>query len=407
MTDEPARGNYLRRFAVRLWPPASNDGYLFFLEMVPLANTESRYCKRSSPGWADMMEHGTENAFWQERTMLPHLTQGASVVLTLSGWYDANNFYGALHAFGAIERQSSATDYAIVIGPWTHGQWAGDSDRTVGERDHGINASPYYEDETLLPFFDGHLKGIGWAVHPKAWVFETGEGRWRTFDQWPPKESASQSICFDAGRTLAFAPPAADRAAGEDAWITDPANPAPFVPGKSTDMDPDNMARDQRFAARRPDVVSYRGEALREALTIGGPVSSELFVSTTGSDGDWIVKLIDVHPDGFQALVRGDVVRAKFRHSLTTPDALVPGQATRIAFEMPDVFRTLRRGHRLMVQMQGSWFPLVDRNPQRFVASYRAGAGDFQKATQRLHGCASRPRMQVASFVVLVSTLGV
>lgn len=378
----------------------TDDGYRFFLEMGSLANAESRYFKKASPGWTDMMEHGTYDAFWQARTILPHLNKIAPAVLTVGGWYDANNFYGALHVFGAIERQSPTTDNAMVIGPWTHGQWIRDSGRIVGQLDNGINSSRLYQDEILLPFFERHLKGNGWAGHPKVWVFETGgEGRWRTFDQWPPKDATSQSIYFHSGRTLTFAPPSKDQRPGADAWVTDPSNPVPFEQGKSTDMNPDYMARDQRFSANRPDVVSYRGEVLRTDLTIGGPVSPELYVSSTGSDGDWIVKLIDVHPDGFQELVRGDVVRAKFRNSLTTPDSLVPGQVTKIAFEMPDVFHTFRRGHQLMVHVQGSWFPLVDRNPQRFLDIYRARDSDFHTATQRLYRGPSTPSRIVVHVV--------
>jgi len=229
--------------------------------------------------------------------------------------------------------------------------------------------------------------------HPKAWVFETGSNRWRTFDDWPPRQASSRSIYFGPNGTLTTVPPPAS-AAGVEEWVTDPANPVPFVPGNSTDMDPDYMARDQRFTEGRPDVVTYTGAALGEDLSIAGPVAPELYVSTTGTDGDWVVRLIDVHPDGFQELVRGDVVRAKFRNSLTTPEPVPPGEVTRLELVMPDVFHTFRKGHRLMVQLQGSWFPLVDRNPQRFVDIYRAKGADFQAATQRLHrGPAMRSRI--------------
>ena len=363
----------------------TDDGYDFFLKLGPLANAEKKYFRGRSPGWTDMMRHGTYDDFWKARNILPHMKGIKPAVLTVGGWYDANNFYGALHLFGAIERQSPGTDNAIVIGPWDHGQWARDSGVFVGKLAFGARTADTYQRDILMPFFESHLKGTGWAKHPKAWVFETGSNRWRTFDQWPPKESASRSVYLDAGNRLATEPPQRTTDKAYEEWVTDPANPAPFVPGKSTDMDPDYMAQDQRFGAARPDAVIYNGETLTADLTIAGPVTPTLFVSTTGTDGDWVVKLIDVHPDGFQELVRGDVVRAKFRRSLTRPEPMTPGEVTQIDFTMPDVFHTFRRGHRMLVQVQGSWFPLVDRNPQTFVDIYKAKASDFRKASQRVY----------------------
>lgn len=362
----------------------TDDGYRFFLELGPLANVESRYFKGDVPGWTEMMEHGTYDAFWRARSILPHLVNVRPAVLTVGGWYDANNFYGAIKVFEAIERQSPATDNAIVIGPWMHGQWARDSGRRAGALDFGANTSPYYHESILLPFFEHHLKGTGPWPHPKAWVFETGANAWRTFDAWPPPDARARAIHLAAaGRLAQRAPEATDRSA--ESWVSDPASPVPFVGGRSTDMDPDYMARDQRFAESRPDVVSYRGEVLQAPLTIAGAVRAELVVSTSGTDGDWVVKLIDVHPDGFQQLVRGDVMRARFRRSMEHPEAMTPDQPTEMAFDMPDVFHTFRPGHRMLVQVQGSWFPLVDRNPQTFVDIYRARAEDFRAATQRVH----------------------
>ena len=363
----------------------TTDGYQFFLGLGPLANAESKYFKGQVPGWTEMMEHGTYDDLWKSRNILPHVKNVTPAVLTVGGWYDANNFYGALHLFETIERQSPRTDNAIVIGPWYHGQWARDPGAAVGKLAFGTNTSDEYQNNILMPFFEAHLKGQGQAKHPKAYVFETGTNRWRTFETWPPKEGASRSIYLSPGNSLSFAPPRSEAGSQFEEWVTDPAKPVPFVPGPSTDMDPDYMAQDQRFGDSRPDVVNYRGETLTEDLTIAGPVSPTLFVSTTGTDGDWVVKVIDVHPDGFQELVRADVVRAKFRKSFEKPEPLVPGQITQVDFEMPDVFHTFQRGHQMLVQVQGSWFPLVDRNPQTFVDIYRAKATDFQKASQRVY----------------------
>ncbi|MFN8572065.1 MAG: CocE/NonD family hydrolase [Gemmatimonadaceae bacterium] len=376
----------------------TDDGYAFFLSLGSLANADRKYLKGQSPGWTDMMRHGSYDDFWKARNLLPHVKAIAPAVLTVGGWYDANNFYGALHLFETIEKQSPSTDNAVVIGPWYHGQWARDSGVAVGALSFGERTSDYYQREILLPFFESHLKGQSLAKHPKAWVYETGANKWRTFDQWPPKESATQAIYLNANHTLTDEPPRTESQTPFEEWVTDPANPVPFTGPKGTDMDPDYMAQDQRFGEARPDVVSYRGDVLTQDVTIAGPVSPTLFVSTTGTDGDWVVKLIDVHPDGLQELVRGDVVRAKFRKSFTTPQPLTPGAVTQLDFVMPDVFHTFKRGHRMLVQVQGSWFPLVDRNPQTFTNIYAAKEKDFRKASQRVYRtpqASSRVVMQV------------
>lgn len=369
----------------------TDDGYRFFLELGPLANAERRHFKGTSPGWTDMMRHGTYDDFWKARAILQHVRGIRPAVLTVGGLYDANNYYGALQLHRTLEAHSPGTDHAIVIGPWLHGQWARDSGVTAGTLSFGSRTADTYQRDILLPFFEGHLKRDGMGPHPAAWVFETGRNAWRTFDRWPPPAARTQAIHLGAGGTLSGAPPADDAAPALEEWVSDPAAPVPFLGGAGTDMEPDYMARDQRFAAGRPDVIAYRGEALAEDLTIAGPVSPTLYVSTTGTDGDWVVKLIDEHPDGFQELVRGDVMRAKFRKSFSRPEPLVPGQVTQLDFEMPDVFHTFRRGHRMLVQVQGSWFPLVDRNPQTFVDIYKAKPSDFRRATQRIHRSAAHP----------------
>lgn len=363
----------------------TTDGVKFFLEMGALRDAERKYFKGRSPGWSDMMRHGTYDAFWQARNILPHIRNITPAVLVVGGVYDPNNYYGALELFKAIGRQSPSTDHAIVIGPWLHGQWARDSARFAGELQFGARTADFFQQEIVLPFFEATLKEKGPWTHPRAWVFETGRNRWRTFAQWPPVESREQSIYLGDNRSLAGKGPGDSRARGFEEWVTDPAKPIPFVPTGGIDMDPDYMGRDQRFSASRPDVVAYRGEPLASDLTIAGPIRPTLFVSTTGTDGDWVVKLIDEHPDGFQELVRGDVMRAKFRESFTKPTPLTPGKVARLDFTMPDVFHTFRRGHRMLVHVQGSWFPLVDRNPQVFTDIYKAKASDFRAATQRVY----------------------
>ena len=362
----------------------TKDGYKFFLDMGPLANAEATIFKNQSPGWTEFMEHGDYDTFWQVRNILPHLKKIRPAVLTVGGWYDANNFYGALHVFETIEKQSPETDNAIVIGPWTHGQWARDEGSKIGQLTFGSKTGEEFQATMLLPFFNYHLKGKGERLKGKAFVYETGGNKWHTLDSWPPKQAVSRAINLSTGGTLSFNPPkAGDKPSDE--YVSDPAKPVPSVPGQSTDMDPDYMAQDQRFTTGRPDVLFYQGEPLTEELTIAGPVSPTLFVTTSGTDGDWVVRVIDVHPDGFQELVRGDVMRGKFRKSFAKPEAMVPGKVTRIDFTMPDVYHTFKPGHRMRVQVQSSWFPLVDRNPQKFVDIYHATAADFQKATMRVY----------------------
>jgi putative CocE/NonD family hydrolase len=362
----------------------TDDGYRFFLEMGPLANAEAKYFKGQSPGWTEFMEHGTYDKFWRDRNILPHLKNITPAVLTVGGFYDANNYYGALHVFQAIEKQSPGTDNAIVIGPWSHGQWAVNDGSKLGQLTFGSKTGEEFQATMLIPFFEYHLKAKGVRLPAKAYVYETGSNRWHKLDSWPPKQAVSRSIYLDAGGTLSTqAPPKRD--AGVDSYVSDPANPVPFVGAKSTDMDPDYMAQDQRFVAGRPDVLFYQGQPLTEELTVAGPVSPTLFVTSSGTDGDWIVKVIDVHPDGFQELVRGDVVRAKFRNNFERPEPLVPGKVAQLDFAMTDVYHTFRKGHRMMVQVQSSWFPLVDRNPQKFVDIYKATAADFQNATVQVH----------------------
>ena len=367
----------------------TTDGYQFFLDMGPLATAEAKYFQGQSPGWTDFMDHGNYDAFWQARNILPHLKNIRPAVMTVGGWYDANNFYGALHVFESIERQSPGTDNAIVIGPWYHGQWARDEGSKVGQLTFGSKTGEEYQATMLLPFFDYHLKGKGARPHTKAYVYETGANRWRTFDTWPPKQAVSRAINLAAGGALSYERPKGG-ATPADEYVSDPAKPVPSVPGQSTDMDPDYMAQDQRFVNGRPDVLVYQGEPMGEDLTIAGPVSPTLFVTSSGTDGDWVVKVIDVHPDGFQELVRGDVMRAKFRNSFEKPEPLVPGKVAQVDFTMPDVFHTFRKGHRMMVQVQSSWFPLVDRNPQTFVDIYHATAADFRKATMRVYRSGSQ-----------------
>ena len=258
-----------------------------------------------------------------------------------------------------------------------------------------------------MPFFEYYLKSKGDLKLPKAWVFQTGTNQWLKFNAWPPRETRAKAFYLSAEGRLSSTPPAATASAGYDEYVSDPAKPVPYVNKVAIRVLPEFMAEDQRFAAARPDVLAYRTEVLEADLAVAGPIQAELFVATSGTDSDWIVKLIDVYPNdcpdpnpnpaavcmgGYQQLVRGDVMRGKFRNSFEKPEPFVRGQPTPVRFTLPDVCHVFRTGHRLMIQVQSTWFPLVDRNPQAFVDIYSAKPSDFHASTQCVYRAATSPR---------------
>jgi hypothetical protein len=376
----------------------TDDGYAFFLAMGPLANADRKYIKGGAPFWNDMMAHGTDDAFWEARRVGPHLQNVKPAVLTVSGWYDANNLHGALIVHEAITRQSPATSNRIALGPWSHGQWSRGTGDALGDLRFGTKTSEFFRDSIEFSFFKFYLEGGEILNLAPATAFETGSNRWRTFDSWPPKAATPKALYLHSAGALSLVAPLRGEGEAFDQYVSDPAEPVPFLERHNTGMKPDYMAYDQRFTSARPDVLVYRSEPLATDLTIAGSVRPTLFVSTSGTDSDWIVKLIDVHPDsssndgttnattgGFEELVRGDVMRGKFRDSYSHPEPFVPGKVEKVSFGMDDVLHTFKKGHRIMVHIQSSWFPLVDRNPQQFVDIYNAKPTDFVKATERIY----------------------
>ncbi len=370
----------------------TSDGYAFFLEMGPLPAANEKYLKGGIPFWNDVMAHGTYDAFWQARNLRPHLRDVHPAVLTVGGWYDAENLYGSLQVHRALDRQSPATDHRLVVGPWFHGGWERSTGEHLGDVRFGSATSEFYQTRIEFPFFMHHLKGAPDPGLPAAYVFQTGTNQWRTFDAWPPRQVKAVDLWFGPKETLAFAPPAQD---GEARWTSDPAHPVPYYNGVTIGMAQDYMTADQRFAGRRPDVAVFRTPPLEQDVTLAGPIRADLWVTTTGTDADWVVKVIDVYPDGYtqeggaamggyEQLVRGEAMRGKFRDSFEKPEPFVPGKPTEVAFSLNDVCHTFAKGHRIMVQIQSSWFPLMDRNPQVFVDIYHAKPTDFRPAEQRL-----------------------
>jgi putative CocE/NonD family hydrolase len=378
------------------------DGYEFFLKMGVLSNADARYFKGEVPFWEEMQQHGTYDAYWKARNLRPHLKDVKPAVMTVGGWFDAENLFGALECYRNIEATSPGISNTLVMGPWYHGQWGGRGNpgESLGHVKFDARTSDFYRQSIEFPFFEHHLKGSPDPQLPEAYVFETGANQWRKFDAWPPKSARPHSIVLLGDGKLELDGKLETDAAGFSEFVSDPSKPVPSNPDIAIGMTREYMVDDQRFAARRPDVLVFQSEPLETDLTLAGPVRPSLTVSTTGTDSDWVVKLIDVYPDdfpdpdpnptgvkmgGFQQLVRGDVMRGKFRDSFEQPKPFEPGQPTALKMKMNDVFHTFKTGHRIMIQVQSSWFPLVDRNPQTFVDIYQAKPADFQKATQRVY----------------------
>jgi uncharacterized protein len=379
------------------------DGYQFFLDMGPLHNANDKYYKDRIAFWNDICAHPNYDDFWQARNLLPHLNDCAPAVMTVGGWFDAEDLYGALTIYQAVEAQNPGIVNVLVMGPWQHGGWNRTDGNRLGNILFDARTSTFYRDEIERPFFAHFLKDEGELTLPEAYVFETGANQWRTFDDWPPPHVTEKNLFVREDSGLSFEPPTdtAD-AAAYDEFISDPAKPVPFSEAIAIGMTREYMTDDQRFAARRPDVLAYQTPPLEEDITLAGPILAELWVSTSGTDSDWIVKLIDVFPPdapdhdhladdrhmgGYQMMVRSEVIRGRFRNSYEHPEPFTPNQPTYVDLPLQDVLHTFKKGHRIMVQIQSTWFPLVDRNPQKYVDNIYLDAReeDFTKATQRVY----------------------
>jgi putative CocE/NonD family hydrolase len=381
------------------------DSYQFYLRAGNIANLDKLYLKGSNWLFNDQFKHTTYDSYWQARDLSRHMKNVHCAVLVVGGWYDAEDLSGPFRTFNAISKFNPQTPATLVEGPWVHGGWARSDGSSLGDVKFNAKTSEYFRVNVQFPFFEHYLKGKG-SEQPRAVVFETGMNVWRKLDAWPPPAAKAKTLYFHAGGKLSFDPPV--ESAGVDEYLSDPAHPVPFV-GYTTDTVPQRyMVDDQRFASYRPDVLVYQTEPLQEDVTIAGPVSPRLKIASSGTDSDFDVKLIDVYAEeftepngvpqgnkrvldappvlmgGYQQLLRGEPFRAKFRNSLEKPEPLTPGKLTEIDFTMPDLYHTFRRGHRIMVQVQSSWFPLTDRNPQTFTDIPNAKPEEFHKATEEI-----------------------
>jgi uncharacterized protein len=395
----------------------TKDDYEFYLNSGPIAGL-SHYLEGKSALWDDQVRHDTYDEYWKVRNLAPHLKNIHCAVLNVGGWFDAEDLHGPLATFQAIDKNNSEIFNALVMGPWVHGGWGWRDGDHLGRVEFSANTGSYYRSNILFPFFEQYLKGYGDAHLPKAYVFETGTNVWRKYSTWPPRDAQAKTLYFHANGGLSFDPPGVEQSFFDE-YISDPAKPVPFVNYVAQEVPQEYMVSDQRYAASRTDVLVYQTPVLQEDVTIAGPISPRLFVSTTGTDSDFDVKLIDVYPPdfpdskmdaprtgdtplndvpppaftmgGYQQLVRGEPFRGKFRHSFEKPEPFTPGKVEEIKANLPDVNHTFRRGHRIMVQIQSSWFPLTDRNPQTFVNIPDAKPSDFVKATERLYHTKTEP----------------
>jgi putative CocE/NonD family hydrolase len=392
----------------------TQDGYDFYLKMGPVSDAKSLYFKDPNWLWDDQVAHDTYDDYWKARNIAPHMKNIHCAVLTVGGWFDAEDLQGPFSTFAAIGHNNPEIFNGIVVGPWVHGGWARYDGNHLGSVGFASNTGQFFRSKILFPFFEQYLKDGSDAKLPVAYVFETGTNTWREYPSWPPKNMESKTLYLRENGGLAFDPPSAESNAADE-YVSDPDKPVPFVGYPATSVPQEYMVADQRFAASRSDVLVYQTEPLEQDVTIAGPVSPKLFVSTTGTDSDWVVKLIDVYPPdypddtpasatppndvpppsikmaGFEQLVRGEPMRGKFRKSFEHPEAFTPGKVEEVNFNMPDINHTFRRGHRIMVQVQSSWFPLTDRNPQAFENIPDAKPEDFKKATEKVYRSKSQP----------------
>jgi len=391
----------------------SQDNYEWYLKTGALKNI-MKLTGDSIAFWKDLYNHPNRDAWWQARNARVALYDIKPAMLVVGGLFDAEDCFGAWNVFKALKTQSPATNSHVVMGPWYHGEWASNDGTHLGNVQFGSNTSWWYQNNIELPFFNYYLKGKGPEPKlPAATIFFSGANEWKQFDQWPPKQAQEQAIYLQSGGGLAWTAPAQKGSYSE--YISDPAHPVPYTEDVHFQRTREYMTDDQRFASRRTDVLTFETPVLDEDLTLAGPVIADLKVSLSSTDADFVVKVIDVFPDdfhygdapaqpmrghdmpagypmgGYQMLVHGEVMRGRFRESFEKPIPFTPNKVETVKFAIPDVAHTFKKGHRLMVQVQSTWFPLVDRNPQKFVDIYTAEDSDFQKETIRVFHDSEHP----------------
>jgi len=379
------------------------DTFSWYLSLGPLANIDVRFFHGRIPTWNDFVTHPDYDEFWKRQTLIPHIRDVKVPTLNVAGWWDQEDFYGPLAIYQALERYDVKGLNYLVVGPWNHGGWREGLGDRLGPISFDNATGKLFREEIEAAWFSHYLKDIGSLNLPEALTFEAGSNRWRRWDAWPPTANTEeQRLYFGADRALSRVAPTDDGGASFDSYLSDPAHPVPyrrrpiqatyFLAGSEWDA---WLVQDQRFVDQRADVLSWESKPLEADLAIAGEVTAHLFASTTGSDADWIVKLIDVYPEhnpenwdlaGFQLMVANEVFRGRYRKSFEKPEPITPGAVLEYSFSLHTQNYTFRKGHRVMVQVQSTWFPLIDRNPQTFVPNiFKAKDADFRPATHRIY----------------------
>lgn len=385
----------------------TQDGYYFYESITPLTKADKYYSEENF-FWQELKNHPNYDTFWQKRNILPHLENIDHPVMTVGGWFDAEDLYGPLNTYQSIEEKNPGQQNTIVMGPWSHGQWASNNPhQMVGEIYFGKNISEFYKKNIEYPFFMTHLKDADMEPLPEAYMFDTGTKSWSTFDDWPPKRVQKKSWYIHGDGSLNDQQPK-DSGNKFTEYESDLENPVPYKEESDLVFIPqDYMTDDQRFAARRPDVITFETEVLKEDITLAGDMLANLFVSTSGTASDWIVKLVDVYPpstpetehtpedvelDNYHQMVRSEVIRGRFRDSYENPKPFKPNKVTYVDLPLQDVYHTFKKGHKIQIQIQSTWFPLVDLNPQKYVPNiFKAKESDFQNAIQRVYHTPEHP----------------
>jgi uncharacterized protein len=385
---------------------ARRDTFEWYLKLGPLSNVNQKHFHGTRPTWNDFIEHPTYDRFWQKQAFAPYLTKVTVPNLNVAGWWDQEDFYGALKIYELLEKHDEKKMNYLVVGPWNHGGWSRGDGGNLDKISFDGATGKYFRQKVQAPWFAYFLKDKGKLTQPEALMFRTGSNQWVAHDQWPPREAKLRDLYFQPHGKLSFEPPAAEGEAQIDSYISDPANPVPYRPRPVLPTYPAPewkvwLVQDQRFVHQRPDVLSWETEPLQEDLVLAGDVMAHLFASTSGTDSDWIVKLIDVYPQdypddptlaGYQLMVANEVFRGRFRKSFEKPQPLVPNETAEYSIDMHWANHAFRKGHKIMVQVQSTWFPVIDRNPQKYVDNiFKAKAEDFQSARQHVYRSAKMP----------------
>ena len=371
-------------------------------DLGPLSNANAKYFHGTIPTWNDFAAHPSYDRFWQQQAFAPYLASLRLTVpnLNVTGWWDQEDFYGPNKIYEILEKEDTKHMNYLVAGPWNHGGWSHGDGRTLGKIDFESDTGKYFREKIQAPWFAYWLKDQGSLPLREALTFQTGSNKWESYEQWPPRNALERKVYFHDAGQLCFDPPQRDDDREFDSYVSDPAHPVPYrhrpigptYPGGGW---PTWLVEDQRFVHLRPDVLSWETEPLREDLAVAGDIVAHLFASTTGTDSDWIVKLIDVYPEdypkdrqmgGYQLMIADEVFRARFRNSFEKPEPVTPEQVTEYTIDLHTNDHCFLKGHRIMVQVQSTWFPVIDRNPQKFVPNiFTATQADYQTATERVY----------------------